>query len=86
MGGVAGLRQLGCAVEIEEWHAGCSDLHAKDSMLRYVPFSNRAPDRRVVIAWRKSFTRHAAIEAIRQAVLDCNLAGVTMLDVEAVAQ
>ncbi|MFA9273379.1 MAG: LysR substrate-binding domain-containing protein [Candidatus Aquirickettsiella gammari] len=66
--------------------ASVPDLHAKDSMLRYVPFSNRAPDRRVVIAWRKSFTRHAAIDAIRQAVLSCDLPGVTMLDEIAVAQ
>jgi LysR family hydrogen peroxide-inducible transcriptional activator len=66
--------------------ASVPDLHTKDSMLRYVPFSNRAPDRRVVLAWRKSFTRHAAIEAIRQAVLSCDLSGVTMLDEIAVAQ
>ena len=66
--------------------ASIQDSQNKDSMLRYVPFSNRAPDRRVVIAWRKSFTRHAAIEAIRQAVLECDLSGVTMLDEVAQAQ
>lgn len=66
--------------------ASITDMHAKDSMLRYVPFSDRAPDRRVVIAWRKSFTRQAAIEAIRQAVLACDLPGVTMLDESAIAQ
>ena len=66
--------------------ASITDMHAKDSMLRYVPFSDRAPDRRVVIAWRKSFTRQAAIEAIRQAVLACDLPGVTMLDEAAIAQ
>ena len=49
-------------------------------MLRYVPFESPAPERRVVIAWRKSFTRQAAIEAIRKAVLACHLPGVTMLD------
>ena len=51
----------------------------QDGMLRYVPFSSPAPDRRIVIAWRKSFTRQPAIEAIRQAVLSCDLPGVTML-------
>jgi LysR family hydrogen peroxide-inducible transcriptional activator len=66
--------------------ASVSDAQNKDSMLRYIPFSDRAPDRRVVIAWRKSFTRHAAIEAIRQAVLSCDLTGVTMLDEIAAAQ
>ncbi len=66
--------------------ASIHDLDNKDSMLRYIPFSDRAPDRRVVIAWRKSFTRQAAIEAIRQAVLACELPGVAMLDEEASAQ
>jgi len=32
-----------------------------------------------VIAWRKSFTRAEAIEAVRQAVLACKLNGVHML-------
>jgi LysR family transcriptional regulator, hydrogen peroxide-inducible genes activator len=60
--------------------ASVPDLHAKDGLLRYLPFSEPTPDRRVVIAWRKSFTRQAAIEAIRQAVLSCDLSGVTMLN------
>jgi LysR family hydrogen peroxide-inducible transcriptional activator len=51
-----------------------------DGMLRYVPFADPAPSRRVVIAWRKSFTRGPAIEAIREAVMACDLPGVTMLD------
>lgn len=50
-----------------------------DGMLRYIPFSDPAPSRQVVIAWRKSFTRRAAIEAVRKAVLECDLRGVTML-------
>jgi LysR family hydrogen peroxide-inducible transcriptional activator len=59
--------------------ASVPDVQAKDGMLRYVPFSNPAPSRRVVIAWRKSFTRSSAIDAIRQAVLSSELPGVTML-------
>lgn len=51
----------------------------KDNMLRYIPFEPPAPSRRVVIAWRKSFTRQGAIEAVRQAVLACKLPGVQML-------
>jgi len=50
-----------------------------DHMLRYVPFEDPVPSRRVVIAWRKSFTRVGAIEAVRQAVLSCNLPGLAML-------
>ena len=59
--------------------ASVPDMHPKEGMLRYVPFSDPAPSRRVVIAWRKSFTRRAAIEAVRDAVLSCDLHGVTML-------
>jgi len=32
-----------------------------------------------VLAWRKSFTRVPAIEALRQAILKCPLHGVTKL-------
>ena len=66
--------------------ASVPDMHAKDGMLRYVPMAQPVPSRRVVIAWRKSFTRHAAIEAVRQAVMACNLNGVTMLDDEQVTE
>jgi LysR family hydrogen peroxide-inducible transcriptional activator len=59
--------------------ASVPDLKAREGMLRYIPLSKPVPSRRVVIAWRKSFTRGAAIEAVRQAVLDCHLNGVTML-------
>ena len=51
----------------------------RDSLLAYIPFKPPAPDRRVVIAWRKSFTRTAAVEALRKAVLKCPLYGVAKL-------
>lgn len=59
--------------------ASVPDMHIKDGMLRYVPFEQPQPSRRVVIAWRKSFTRSAAIDAVRQAVLACALNGAAML-------
>ena len=55
------------------------DKPPRDSLLTYIPFKPPAPDRRVVLAWRKSFTRAPAIEALRQAVLKCALNGVTRL-------
>ncbi|MGC9162495.1 MAG: LysR substrate-binding domain-containing protein [Thiomonas sp.] len=45
----------------------------------YIPFAEPQPSRRVVLAWRKSFTRREAIAALRQAVMDCELRGVTKL-------
>ena len=55
------------------------DKPPRDSLLAYIPFKPPAPDRRVVLAWRKSFTRTPAIESLRQAVLKCTLNGVTLL-------
>ena len=45
----------------------------------YVRFSAPVPTRRVVLAWRRSFTRYEAIAALRNAVYACSLAGVTRL-------
>ena len=59
--------------------ASVPDLQATDGMLRYVPLAPPVPSRRVVLAWRKSFTRRAAIDAIQSAVLRCDIHGVTML-------
>ena len=39
-----------------------------NSLLRYVPFEAPVPQRRVVLAWRRSYPRLAAIEALAQAV------------------
>ncbi|MDP5009299.1 MAG: LysR substrate-binding domain-containing protein [Glaciimonas sp.] len=58
--------------------ASVADIDDQDGMLRYVPFAETSPSRRVVIAWRKSFTRHSAIAAVQKAVLDCGLQGVTV--------
>jgi LysR family transcriptional regulator, hydrogen peroxide-inducible genes activator len=66
--------------------ASVPDMQARDGMLRYVPFAQPTPSRRVVIAWRKSFTRRAAIEAVRDAVLSCDLHGVSMLREEETAE
>ena len=45
----------------------------------YIPFDAPAPTRRVVLAWRRSFTRYEAIAALRNAVYACRLDGVTLL-------
>ncbi len=49
-------------------------------LLSYVPFGDPVPDRRVVLAWRKSFTRMPAIDAISEAIAACDLPGVNKLD------
>jgi LysR family transcriptional regulator, hydrogen peroxide-inducible genes activator len=52
----------------------------QDRLLSYVPFEAPVPDRRVVLAWRKSFTRQPAIDALSDALAACELPGVKRLD------
>jgi LysR family transcriptional regulator, hydrogen peroxide-inducible genes activator len=47
--------------------------------VRYIPFQGESPARRVVLAWRRSFTRYEAIAALRNAVYACELPGITRL-------
>ena len=52
-------------------------------MVRYLPISDgegrEPPMRRVVLAWRRSFTRYEAIAALRNAIYACELPGVKRL-------
>jgi LysR family hydrogen peroxide-inducible transcriptional activator len=52
---------------------------ATSPQVRYLPFSGSAPTRRVVLAWRRTFTRYEAIAALRNAVYACELPGVARL-------
>ncbi|HYA66100.1 MAG TPA: LysR substrate-binding domain-containing protein [Burkholderiaceae bacterium] len=52
----------------------------RDSLIAYVAFRRPVPSRRVVLAWRKSFTRAPAAEALCAAVHRCNLPGARKLD------
>ena len=51
----------------------------EDPYIKYLPFSGDAPTRRVVLAWRRSFTRYEAIAALRNAIYACELSGVARL-------
>ena len=48
-------------------------------LIRFRPFARPVPDRRVVLAWRKSFPRPQAIEVLRQSILACDLPQVTKI-------
>jgi LysR family hydrogen peroxide-inducible transcriptional activator len=54
-----------------------------NSLIEYLPFRNPVPDRRVVLVWRKTFTRLPAIEALRHAILKCPLPGAQKVDLPA---
>ena len=47
--------------------------------IKYVPFTKPVPTRRVVLAWRRTFTRYEAIAALRNAIYACPLKGVKRL-------
>ena len=47
--------------------------------IKYLRFEGHIPSRRVVLAWRRSFTRYEAIAALRNAIYACELPGVTRL-------
>lgn len=43
------------------------------------PFAAPAPHRRIALVWRKTLPRRKAIEALRDAILDCGMKGVRYL-------
>ena len=53
----------------------------KDALpqVTYVPFAEPVPTRRVVLAWRRTFTRYEAIAALRNVIYACRLDGVARL-------
>ena len=56
----------------------------QNDLLDFIPFKKPVPDRRVVLIWRKSFPRPAAIDALIKTVSSCDLQGVKYLDPELV--
>lgn len=51
----------------------------EDAYVKYLPFAGDPPTRRVVLVWRRSFTRYEAIAALRNAIYACELPGVRRL-------
>ena len=52
---------------------------ADESFVKYLPFAGEPPTRRVVLVWRRSFTRYEAIATLRNAIYACELPGVKRL-------
>ncbi len=47
--------------------------------IKYIPFIRPVPTRRVVLVWRRTYTRYEAIAALRNAIYACELPGATRL-------
>ena len=54
-------------------------LTGLSNAIKILPFKNPPPTRKAMLVWRKSFTRMAAIEAIREATLSLKLNGCAPL-------
>jgi LysR family hydrogen peroxide-inducible transcriptional activator len=52
---------------------------SSSDLIRILPFARPVPTRRVGLAWRRSFPRPEAIEALRKAILSANLPQVEKL-------
>lgn len=53
-----------------------------DPLVAYLPFAGDGPKRRVVLLWRRSFTRYEAIAALRNAVRASGIKGVQWCQAE----
>jgi LysR family hydrogen peroxide-inducible transcriptional activator len=51
----------------------------RSKLLSVIPFTRPAPSRRIALAWRKSFARTQAIEALAQAVAQAKITGIQHL-------
>ncbi|MFH0342529.1 MAG: hydrogen peroxide-inducible genes activator [Chromatiales bacterium] len=51
----------------------------RSPLLKAVPFATPSPSRRIALAWRRSFFRGEAVEALAQAIRGLNIPCLTML-------
>lgn len=68
----------GIGITVLPWMAMPAQPKA-DPLLRYVRFESPAPLRRVCLAWRKSYSRAAAVAKLRESILSLDIEGITML-------
>ena len=78
--GITLVPRLGVPAEALHVQPARNALPAEQpTFIRYLPFSHDVPSRRVVLVWRRSFTRYEAIAALRNAIYACELPGVARL-------
>jgi len=60
--------------------ASANSARYRSKLLRVIPFTRPIPARRIALAWRKSFPRHDAIEALAKAVAQADVTGIQHLE------
>jgi LysR family hydrogen peroxide-inducible transcriptional activator len=59
--------------------ASANSARYRSRLLKVIPFTKPAPSRRIALAWRKSFARIQAIDALAQAVGQAKITGIQHL-------
>jgi LysR family hydrogen peroxide-inducible transcriptional activator len=59
--------------------ASANSARYRSRLLKVIPFTKPAPSRRIALAWRKSFARTQAIDALAQAVGQAKITGIQHL-------
>jgi LysR family hydrogen peroxide-inducible transcriptional activator len=59
--------------------ASANSSRYRSPLLRTIPFEKPAPSRRIALAWRSSFARIQAIDALTLAISESHITGVTLL-------
>jgi LysR family hydrogen peroxide-inducible transcriptional activator len=59
--------------------ASANSPRYRSRLLKVIPFAKPVPSRRIALAWRKSFARTQAVEALAQAVALAKVAGIKQL-------
>jgi LysR family hydrogen peroxide-inducible transcriptional activator len=59
--------------------ASANNARYRSRLLKVIPFAKPVPSRRIALAWRKSFARTQAIEALIQAVTRAKVTGIRPL-------
>jgi len=57
--------------------ASANSKRYRSRLLKVIPFTRPAPSRRIALAWRKSFARSQAIDALTRAITQANITGIT---------
>jgi len=68
----------GAGITVMPGSAAAEGHAAQNKLLATRPFKGSNPERRVAMAWRSSFPRPKAIDAVQQALSDVSLGGVKM--------
>ncbi len=60
--------------------ASANSSRYRSRLLKVIPFAKPTPSRRIALAWRKSFARTQAVEALAQAISRAKVTGIQHLE------